>query len=187
MEVELKTPTEKKVTDGLSPEKLDVIFHRPGCRKLFEEKVAAVRVEDSETNRAVIWAFGEILMSVPKTQLGFSIDELKTFISAVAERNTQIHVGMLIKAMQILDNAKPSEYAATFSRFAQVSESIDSLRKEIDSLVAPIRDICIEEFYSNASAEDMYDIKLAMKDFEQRSKNQMPGMPQGMNQYNFNR
>jgi len=181
MEVSL---TEKKVTDGLSREKLDVIFHRPGCRELFEDKIAAVRVEDNDSNKSVIAAFSKIFMHVPSAHLQFSDDEFTSLCDAVIGESTDVHVGILIKITQLLDNAKPCDYADNPEQYRTAKAAVSSLRKEIDSLTTPIRDTCVEEFYANAGADEMDDIKFALKEYEQRNKNAMPGTA-GLKQFNF--
>lgn len=177
--------TSKKLTDGITDLKKDCIFNHPDCRKIFEDKVSEVRIDEGNDSAALLAAYGKVHMLIPNSQLNLSDDEFDQLHAAVVNNRMDIHSGIILKMTQLVGHSQPKDYADNPIGYIKVKHACDAVKKQINDLITPLRDECIETFYTNATNEQLDDIRFREKEANERNKHPMPGNPD-MRQFNFN-
>ena len=155
-----------KVTDGTSPEKLNAIFHHPDCRKVFNAKCEAIRLPESNEMHILHDAISECKPAFSFDDLNFTKDEFAGFMTKPL---WELHTGITIRVIKLLRSMRIGNYMGKYKAEKVIGAGFD-IEEQLQSIVKPIKDEVIDEFWEKATIIQMNEVNRVANEAEKRMK-----------------
>jgi hypothetical protein len=176
-------PTPKKDLSELSQLHKDAIFNHEACKKVFDERIKEVKLPVTEELKTVVDAFKCVLPELTDGNLNLSdVDgEYEQLIDILERDGGEIgtecptHQGIIILMCNQLHKQPGKIFAANLQTRNKVHSARKALLKSITGLYEPIRDKCVEEWYENATENEIMDINIIVRHRENPQDMGMPG------------
>ena len=187
-----KTPKKSlkaQTLDELGDSYKEAIFNHPDCKKVFDEKIKAIKLPVTEESQSVIAAFANLLPKISDNTLNLSdveneYEQLVTLITLGQEGEYSQHPGIFILMVNNIRKNPAETYCSSILARLQVFKSCTAVLNTIRDIQTPIRNECVSTFWDNATQDQKDEIRLTVK---HHANPQAMGMPGNMGIQQFGR